>query len=444
MTTGEPLIVRGAMKPLPTLTKPLRSVDIATQRAGPGAARAHRLVGVPAAGVVGEAMVAFVLADAYRRKFGGDHIDDVREAVPRLRGADRVAAVATATARSSSSASWARASRPPRARSAAALGVRAARHRRAGRGAARLPVAEVFDRSARRRSASARSASCASCSSAPDGRRRSRSAAARSSPSARAPRSRATSPCSSTSTPRRRGRGQPGGGRPLARDRAALRRAARRARAPLYEAPADAILPRARARHRAPRAAVRCSRCAAGDAAAVGDGALGRATPCSSGAACWSAAVAARGRRFSSPTRTSPRAARGAAAGSAAPSTIPPGEEHKTLATAERVLARARRARAMTRADHVVALGGGVVGDLAGLLRRDLPARRPGRPGPDDARRPGRLGLRRQDRRRPARGQELRRRLPPARGRARRPATLETLPAAGAARRAGPRSSRPR
>ena len=44
MTTGEPLVVRGAMKPLPTLTKPLRSVDIATQRAGPGAARAHRLV----------------------------------------------------------------------------------------------------------------------------------------------------------------------------------------------------------------------------------------------------------------------------------------------------------------------------------------------------------------------------------------------------------------
>jgi chorismate synthase len=36
---------------------------------------------VPAAGVVGEAMVAFVLADAYRRKFGGDHIDDVREAL---------------------------------------------------------------------------------------------------------------------------------------------------------------------------------------------------------------------------------------------------------------------------------------------------------------------------------------------------------------------------
>jgi chorismate synthase len=81
MTTGQPVIVRGAMKPLPTLTKPLRSVDIATH--GPAQALRERTDSctVPAAGVVGEAMVAFVLADAYRSKFGGDHIDDVREAL---------------------------------------------------------------------------------------------------------------------------------------------------------------------------------------------------------------------------------------------------------------------------------------------------------------------------------------------------------------------------
>ena len=81
MTTGLPLIVRGAMKPLPTLTKPLRSVDIATH--DPAAALRERTDSctVPAAGVVGEAMVALVLADAYRAKFGGDHLDDVREAV---------------------------------------------------------------------------------------------------------------------------------------------------------------------------------------------------------------------------------------------------------------------------------------------------------------------------------------------------------------------------
>ena len=80
MTTGEPLVVRGAMKPLPTLTKPLRSVD--TESKEPAQALRERTDSctVPAAGVVGEAMVALVLADAYREKFGGDHIEDVRAA----------------------------------------------------------------------------------------------------------------------------------------------------------------------------------------------------------------------------------------------------------------------------------------------------------------------------------------------------------------------------
>ena len=81
MTTGDPLVVRGSMKPLPTLTKPLRSVDIATHEPAQALRERTDSCTVPAAGVVGEAMVAFVLADAYRRKFGGDHIDDVREAV---------------------------------------------------------------------------------------------------------------------------------------------------------------------------------------------------------------------------------------------------------------------------------------------------------------------------------------------------------------------------
>jgi chorismate synthase len=81
MTTGQPLIVRGAMKPLPTLTKPLRSVDIATHAPAEALRERTDSCTVPAAGVVGEAMVAFVLADAYRAKFGGDHIDDVREAL---------------------------------------------------------------------------------------------------------------------------------------------------------------------------------------------------------------------------------------------------------------------------------------------------------------------------------------------------------------------------
>jgi chorismate synthase len=81
MTTGAPLVVRAAMKPLPTLTKPLRSVDIATHAPAEALRERTDSCTVPAAGVVGEAMVAFVLADAYRRKFGGDHIDDVRAAL---------------------------------------------------------------------------------------------------------------------------------------------------------------------------------------------------------------------------------------------------------------------------------------------------------------------------------------------------------------------------
>lgn len=81
ITTGEPLVVRGSMKPLPTLTKPLRSVDIATHEPAEALRERTDSCTVPAAAVVGEAMVAFVLADAYRQKFGGDHIDDVRAAV---------------------------------------------------------------------------------------------------------------------------------------------------------------------------------------------------------------------------------------------------------------------------------------------------------------------------------------------------------------------------
>ena len=62
MTTGEPLVVRGAMKPLPTLTKPLRSVDIDTKEPAQALRERTDSCTVPAAGVVGEAMVALVLA----------------------------------------------------------------------------------------------------------------------------------------------------------------------------------------------------------------------------------------------------------------------------------------------------------------------------------------------------------------------------------------------
>jgi len=86
MTNGQPLVIRAWMKPLPTLTKPLQSVDIATHEPAEALRERTDSTTVPAAGVVGEAMVAFVLADAYRKKFGGDHIDDVRAAVAAYQG----------------------------------------------------------------------------------------------------------------------------------------------------------------------------------------------------------------------------------------------------------------------------------------------------------------------------------------------------------------------
>jgi chorismate synthase len=81
MTTGDPLVVVGAMKPLPTLTKPLRSVDTGTKEPAQALRERTDSCTVPAAGVVGEAMVALVLAAAYRVKLGGDHIDDARAAL---------------------------------------------------------------------------------------------------------------------------------------------------------------------------------------------------------------------------------------------------------------------------------------------------------------------------------------------------------------------------
>jgi chorismate synthase len=81
MTTGDPVVVVGAMKPLPTLTKPLRSVDTETKETAQALRERTDSCTVPAAGVVGEAMVALVLAAAYREKFGGDHMDDAKAAL---------------------------------------------------------------------------------------------------------------------------------------------------------------------------------------------------------------------------------------------------------------------------------------------------------------------------------------------------------------------------
>jgi chorismate synthase len=78
VTTGEPILVRGAMKPISPLRKPLASVDLRTGEPAAAAVERSDVCAVPAAGVIGEAMVALVLADALLEKSGGDSVREVR------------------------------------------------------------------------------------------------------------------------------------------------------------------------------------------------------------------------------------------------------------------------------------------------------------------------------------------------------------------------------
>ena len=77
ITNGEELRVRGYLKPISTLRKPLHSVDIDTKADDLAAFERSDITAVPAAGVIGEAMLAIVLANSLREKFGGDSMDEM-------------------------------------------------------------------------------------------------------------------------------------------------------------------------------------------------------------------------------------------------------------------------------------------------------------------------------------------------------------------------------
>jgi chorismate synthase len=77
MSTGEPLVIRVAMKPISTLMRPLATVDTATGQAAQAVAERSDVTAVPAMGVIAEAMAAFVLADAMLEKFGGDSLGEM-------------------------------------------------------------------------------------------------------------------------------------------------------------------------------------------------------------------------------------------------------------------------------------------------------------------------------------------------------------------------------
>jgi chorismate synthase len=80
-STGMPLVVRGYMKPIPTLIKPLDSVDTATGEAQPTRYERSDVTSVPAASTVAEATVAYTIANAFLRKYGGDSIPAIRRHV---------------------------------------------------------------------------------------------------------------------------------------------------------------------------------------------------------------------------------------------------------------------------------------------------------------------------------------------------------------------------
>ncbi len=78
MSTGEPLVVRTAFKPLSTLMSPLHSVDLETKEEAKAAIERSDVVAIPAAAVIAEAIVACVVADAFLEKFGGDSLGEIR------------------------------------------------------------------------------------------------------------------------------------------------------------------------------------------------------------------------------------------------------------------------------------------------------------------------------------------------------------------------------
>ncbi len=78
MTNGMPIVIRAAMKPIPTLRKPLRSVDIITKEPFEAAYERSDTCAVPAAAVIGEAMTALVITDAFLEKFGGDSMEETK------------------------------------------------------------------------------------------------------------------------------------------------------------------------------------------------------------------------------------------------------------------------------------------------------------------------------------------------------------------------------
>ena len=146
MTTGEPLRVRAAMKPISTVPRALATVDVATGEPAKAINQRSDVCAVPAAGVVAEAMVALVLADAVLEKFGGDSVAETRRnsRATSTTCSWHPSAARTACVRARRPA-WVRARRTVGRLLAERLGVALPRHRRRRRGGRTgRPIADIF------------------------------------------------------------------------------------------------------------------------------------------------------------------------------------------------------------------------------------------------------------------------------------------------------------
>ena len=241
MTTGEPVVVRAAMKPLPTLTKPLRSVDIETKQPAEALRERTDSCTVPAAGVVGEAMVALELAAPIARSSAATRWPTCsRRWTPTESesngggdGAGKAPAVPWSEAgeSSSSSASWAPASRPPRAGGRAGSVSRRSTATRCSRSSSASRSQSFFDREGEARSANASRRWCSSCSSARARRRCSLGRRSGESEAVRAALARTRLRVRGRRRRPRVGARASDSGRPLARDRERVRAPARAAAA---------------------------------------------------------------------------------------------------------------------------------------------------------------------------------------------------------------------
>jgi len=79
MSNGEPIVLRAAMKPISTIAQPLKSVDLVSKKEVKAIKERADVCAVPAASIIGEAVVALEIAAAFREKFGGDSLEEVKK-----------------------------------------------------------------------------------------------------------------------------------------------------------------------------------------------------------------------------------------------------------------------------------------------------------------------------------------------------------------------------